>query len=413
MGINFRDVFKEQSTQVLSEPIIKSLTAELQSRTNTSLKYISGLNGEAILIDPNGSLSFNVKLDLPKEIKELKINNSEDLLTYLYNTQTSLNINSDLIKINGIQFKLSDIIHFPFVENETEAFNSMIIPEPFASPHSIRIRFGESEVEFLVQQVVHPSVEEIKFKSNNIPALVLTLIYNTVTKRLNLKIDFDAQKANSVSKVIYYIEIMNNFYENNIFLENEPFKLNNSIKKNGTQITNSTFWKKLKEIESYFSVTFDNKINFDGSDVIEVEKLYLSFIEKKAFKTNNQKRVNQLFLDLDIPKEELLKIDENIEKERYLRLCTHNLLTITMLGAKFDVKNLILNQGIKFIDYQHTTENIIVDTQYSDNGFDSELYVDADIDIDEDALATHTPILEKPIELKKSLDDSYGKSSSK
>lgn len=172
MGINFRDVFKEQSTEILPDPIIKSLTNELQLRTNTSLVYTSGPNGEAILKDPNDNLALNFSIKLPKKAKELKINNVNDFTRYLYNTQTTVNINSESFNIKGVPFKISDFIVLPFeTKTKEKEIISFIVPQPFDPPHKLNFRFGKSKVEFMVQQVVHPSVEEVKFKSKNIPAV--------------------------------------------------------------------------------------------------------------------------------------------------------------------------------------------------------------------------------------------------
>lgn len=335
MFSNFKKAF---SQNILLEKIPDSVLETLSKELPSDLEYVSINNEACVIHNERMEIKGHLKIDIPDNIN---IKNKKDFHEYLYRTQKTAELISDengCIYINGSKVKIIDMVKFPLSEGIVEGTEKLVItPKPFPEPVEIELCNGIKIWKLFIKRVPYESMETILIKSTN-SVIYLKYFINEKEKYLNLSIKINIEKAKSIAELVFAMNFFNEMIQRKELLLNGVkfcFK-NNNIKMINNETLN--FWNKIEKIEKIFNIKIKPKIPKDENDLIIIEQLYKTVIEKQPFKIYGN--ISELKMDFDNCNIKLLK--EHIKKDSNLTNEIKEVKKIKLFSNELEVHSFVI-----------------------------------------------------------------------
>ncbi|KMY50084.1 abortive infection system toxin AbiGii family protein [Peribacillus loiseleuriae] len=291
MFADFEKAFfkKNEIDKNIPEEILKALSEKLPE----GFAYTNIGNGAAGIttegtskVQIKGQIKLPDDLDLPGNFKPSTM---KELMEFIYRTQHRLKLKRDennAITINGESFSIDEFISFPF--EDMKVSNSMeltVIPTPFQPPFEVSIEGNGIVKKLSIQRQPYPDMNKSLFKSiNNNSFKISYFLYETENK-LQFKFDLNIDNANSVEESIEALKLYESCIKGEFKLHGERFSMPDVVESEKESISATiAFWEKALKLEQISNVKFTPKSQILVEEVVIIEELYRSLIEKKPFK---------------------------------------------------------------------------------------------------------------------------------
>ncbi|MCL2088239.1 MAG: abortive infection system toxin AbiGii family protein [Oscillospiraceae bacterium] len=281
MFSDFDKAFKKVKTQYkgnMPKAVLEAASRGLPGK----LRY-KDIGDGVCVVDTNTLGGCRLALS-EKDKKNFKGKSQKDLLQYIYNTQTTVEIlpnENGCFVVDGEEVKASDITKSP-LRNLSDGIitKRYLSPEPFPDPCPLIVEGGGHNLKLMIQQQPYDSIEVQKFGTVNDCPIQLTFIAEP--NEIHFTINISISKAKTVREIVSAIIIFNALVSGNGFLEGQKLDYNNPDKSFPDK--GLKFWGKILEIEEFFEVNFNPQIETDLAHERKLEELYHSLILKKPFK---------------------------------------------------------------------------------------------------------------------------------
>lgn len=227
---------------------------------------------------------FQIRIKFPLEFEGMKIHNLDELMEAMYRTQKSFKLDQ------ALQNNPPTIIHLGST-GITEQFIGSI--EKFPELEPIEVEVGEKEILLPVERVPYPSLTEIKIVSQSDFLIDFEMLLNEETSKVSMtvKINYDCLKT--LDDYFNNIDIIESFYTVGIKI----FKKSLAPDDNQARMFqhNHVFFEALKNLQNYFSVSFDFPHKIDNDDIYYTKVLFESFINHRMTAIKNQNQISFSF----------------------------------------------------------------------------------------------------------------------
>lgn len=306
--MGFKEAFEEENEIELSVgPKSWQIYINKNAPKNTHYEYDK--NSQQYMLVPNNTeekVSFKLKLKLPKELKNIKIEHPNDLNTLLYRYQKPVEISISEANIGESSIEPHNLTKAFGQEIKEQNKKYYLIPEKFGKAVKIPVKFNNVKYDFWIEQKPYPSLEKVIFESNTDDIFFLKLIMNQTTQKLNISLTYNFKKSNSLDELYKNQKKLKNFASGKIEIFGiEPDLFDQSELENIQNMID--FYTKLYEVqESINNSKKENTIKFDisqsitNSDIINLERLYVSLILGKYYFYPEKSRLFSLTLTEDI-----------------------------------------------------------------------------------------------------------------
>ncbi|AKG36437.1 abortive infection system toxin AbiGii family protein [Paenibacillus durus] len=278
MFASFNNAFKRKDHDI---KVPKEIISYLSEQLPENFQYTRASHGAVILM-PQDITDMNIAIKIKYPNEEIKT--SADLLEYLYRTQQEVPIQGEEIIINGIEFKVSDLIKFPLSTQNLLNSEFILSPEPFQPPFAIQIEGGGIAKEIIVQRKPLADMNKSLFESVDAGAFTISYIINEKESSLKLTFNINLEKAKTIKEIIESLILFDAGQKGKIKLfGNELPAAPPEVTDKGINET-IKFWEKVIELEKRLGVTFSPNIPVSFEDARWFEKLYRSFIKERPYK---------------------------------------------------------------------------------------------------------------------------------
>lgn len=282
MFANFKKAFRKDETTYYKIP--QAILESMSDKLPEGFEYVQV--GRKTCAIKSKSKKTNIKIKLKLDDK-VNIKTPEELLEYLYRSQKEVEIDSNIIELDGVKFNVNDLVKMPFSLNEFDEKNIKLIlkPIPFSKLIRLIIGYGDKNIEMNFQRQPYEDLHKSLFKSIDRKSLVISYIIDEVSKSITVNITINIGEAKSVEEIVTISEIykcfkngkgkiadieLNRGFDN----ANEESGLDSSIQ----------FWNKVSLLSKELGILFKPQKEIKKSDIDLVEKLYRSFIQDRAYK---------------------------------------------------------------------------------------------------------------------------------
>lgn len=300
MFANFEEAFfkKNEVQEKMPEEIVESLSEELPE----GFKYAS-IDAETVKIVPevpSQNMSIN-RLKVDTEDLSASFNPSmiEELTEYIYRTQKQLRIIPDenrKVIINDTEFNIDDLVKFPLEEKNLNDFDMYIVPEPFQPPFKVALAGDKVKRNLFIQRQPYEDMNKSLFKSVKSDGFEITYIIDEVESEAQFTFNLNIEETASVREAIeclelYYSCIIGTIKINNCLLP--------KVKADNSEVDSIEktlkFWKKVLVIQEKLNLKFTPQKQIEVKEVVAIEELHKSFVEKIPFK--EYVKINKFTLD--------------------------------------------------------------------------------------------------------------------
>lgn len=287
MFSNFEKAFKKNFIDVsIPSEVIDALSEKLPPE----LSYENIGNGACIVkINEPKDMLISVGLELPKGIE---FKSKDELLYYMYRTQTELKIKPDqegCISINGIKIHIEDLVKFPLDARRIIHKDLTLCPEPFQPPFELEIEGGGIKRKVMIKREPYADLKKSLFKvTNSDDIFTFSYILDEENKKLNFNFSINIEKSNNAREILNGLILYNACLKGNfaiggsdktqVLVGNLNLTVDNEIEQT------IMFWDKITMIEKELGVVFQVEFPITEDDALWIEKLYRAFVEKKAYK---------------------------------------------------------------------------------------------------------------------------------
>ncbi|NSV71873.1 hypothetical protein HRH46_14230 [Enterococcus faecalis] len=306
--MGFKEAFEEENEIELSVgPKSWQIYINKIAPKNTHYEYDK--NSQQYMLVPNNTeekVSFKLKLKLPKELKNIKIEHPNDLNTLLYRYQKPVEISISEANIGESSIEPHNLMKAFGQEIKEQNKKYYLIPEKFGEAEKIPVKFNNVTYDFWIEQKPYPSLEKVIFESNTDDIFFLKLIMNQTTQKLNISLTYNFKKSNSLDELYRNHKKLKNFASGRIEIFGSELDLfDQSELKNIQNMID--FYTKLYEVQEFINNSKkENTIKFDitqsvtNSDIINLKRLYISLILDKYYFYPEKSRLFSLTLTEDI-----------------------------------------------------------------------------------------------------------------
>ena len=287
MFSKFRETFvkKPQFTSKVPDSVLKTVGKNLPD----GFRYVEDHKGYCRL-DCDGGLDISgFNAVLPKEAEPLFDPNNrtfQDLLTYAYNTQTTIRLSPDkdgCYTVNGERIKANDFIVAPLKGTEISDGCLYIKAPTFPEPVPIEVTGNGYTLTLMFQRQTINSINKISIASVGQASLKISYILDSANINSPMQFNISLCPYPSVSDVLAAKEIFNAFSQGNGTLDGVIISPNEDMTFQGIPDKVLQFWHRLYEIENKLNVKFNAENDLTIDDVKNVDKLYRCLVEEKPF----------------------------------------------------------------------------------------------------------------------------------
>ncbi|UJQ88627.1 abortive infection system toxin AbiGii family protein [Enterococcus faecalis] len=250
--MGFKEAFEEENEIELSVgPKSWQIYINKIAPKNTHYEYDK--NSQQYMLVPNNTeekVSFKLKLKLPKELKNIKIEHPNDLNTLLYRYQKPVEISISEANIGESSIEPHNLMKAFGQEIKEQNKKYYLIPEKFGEAEKIPVKFNNVTYDFWIEQKPYPSLEKVIFESNTDDIFFLKLIMNQTTQKLNISLTYNFKKSNSLDELYRNHKKLKNFASGRIEIFGSELDLfDQSELKNIQNMID--FYTKLYEVQEF------------------------------------------------------------------------------------------------------------------------------------------------------------------
>lgn len=260
MFVNFNKAFKKGKEEMY--PIPDIILENLNHNLLDGFEYVQIAN-DMCVINPKDK---NIKIKGRFKIENIEINadikSAQELMEYLYRTQQKIEVNSNFIEINGVQFNIDEIVKMPLSHKTINDVNGRLILKPpkFPKPFKLRIGYGDKNTEMFFQRQPYPDLHKSLFKSIDKKSLVISYIVDEINRDMTVKVSINIGDVESVEEIVKIAKIYKCFMNGKGRISN--IKLNkgfdNPIEKDGLD-SMIEFWNEVYLISKELGIKFNPK----------------------------------------------------------------------------------------------------------------------------------------------------------
>lgn len=280
MFADFNKAFKKKNiTNEIPQPIIDALSEKLPN----GFKYIKIDKDACAITASEGEMIFSFESFKENEFNAKTL---EELGEYLYRTQTTLEVKSDVININGKDFALNELIKFPLKDMKfnDEKTKICIKPPKFPDPFNIIIMSEDGKkIELKMKRQPYNSLEKSVFKSIDNDKIELSYIIDEVKKCANFNLKVRLDKANNIEEIIVLSKILDEFRKGKLNIDGHIFNGSSKLKDYKELDGLIEFWQRVYELSKALNLEFKPKEKIYKEEVKIIDTMYKSFVEKKDF----------------------------------------------------------------------------------------------------------------------------------
>ncbi|NSW04263.1 hypothetical protein HRH65_14515 [Enterococcus faecalis] len=252
--MGFKEAFEEENEIELSVgPKSWQIYINKIAPKNTHYEYDK--NSQQYMLVPNNTeekVSFKLKLKLPKELKNIKIEHPNDLNTLLYRYQKPVEISISEANIGESSIEPHNLMKAFGQEIKEQNKKYYLIPEKFGEAEKIPVKFNNVTYDFWIEQKPYPSLEKVIFESNTDDIFFLKLIMNQTTQKLNISLTYNFKKSNSLDELYRNHKKLRNFASGRIEIFGSELDLfDQSELKNIQNMID--FYTKLYEVQEFIN----------------------------------------------------------------------------------------------------------------------------------------------------------------
>lgn len=209
----------------------------------------------------------------------MKIHNLDELMEAMYRTQKSFKLDQ------ALQNNPPTIIHLGST-GITEQFIGSI--EKFPELEPIEVEVGEKKILLPVERVPYPSLTEIKIVSRRDQLIDLEIILDEESNNIKMTVKLNYKHLITLDDYFKNLGIIRSYFTTGIKIFNKTLVPDNNQIEVFQQ--NHIFFEAIREIQRFFSVTFEFPHKISNDDVYFTKILFESFINNRlvAIKNKNQ-----------------------------------------------------------------------------------------------------------------------------
>ncbi|MFE6170187.1 abortive infection system toxin AbiGii family protein [Viridibacillus arvi] len=328
MFVDFNKAFFNKETKLkMPQEVMTALNEKLPK----GFKYAEIDNGVVGLTPESSEVKIGgFKFDTSSEVfGKFKPSNVNEVMEYLYRTQKRYKINvdsDDKLNINGTEFKIEELIDYPYEEKSRGDYSFTVIPQPFQPPFNISLEGNGVKKEFIIERQPFADMQKSLYKSVNDSNFEISYIIDEENLKISFNFNLNIKSANSVIELVEYLTMYYSCMVGEIKLNGEKLpKVQTSSLEGKSMKETISFWEKVLTIEEVLKVNLIPDPQIEFNEVICIEKLFKSIIEKKPFK-------------------EYINIDE---------------LTIKGVSNDFDIERVVDAEGVSFSFQQSSSMKIL------------------------------------------------------
>ncbi|MGT2884373.1 abortive infection system toxin AbiGii family protein [Streptococcus ferus] len=318
----FNSVFSKKNSKTIKAPSALKKKLNLNAPKGYSYELMEGTEDMYVLRSKKDRKenSFQVRIKFPLEFEGMKIQNINELVEAMYRTQKAFNLDEPL------QNDPPTIIH---LGSSGVTKQTMYPVERFPELEPLEIKVGELEVSLPIERVPYPSLTERKIVSDRNHLIDLELVLNEKSGEIHLEVSLNYENLITLNSYFNNIDIIRSFFKSGIEI------FNKSLKPNKAKIEvfekNHNFLEALKQIQDYFSVSFDFPQKIDNDDIYFTKILFESFVNRRMVSIKNK---NQISFSFD--KEKFNSSEHSLEKGAKLGVIIPGELTLQIFGAELE-----------------------------------------------------------------------------
>ncbi|MEE6450515.1 abortive infection system toxin AbiGii family protein [Gottfriedia acidiceleris] len=290
MFANFEKAFfkKNELDKKIPNEILNSLSENLPegfiyTNIGNGAAGISPLSGEVKL----QGLNVVLPTDLPGNFKP---QNAKELMEFMYRTQRQMKMQleeNNYIRINGTSFKIDEFINFPLTDELLTQSEFYMVPQPFQPPFEIILEGNGIFKNITIQRQPYEDLHRSLFKSIGKNAFDISYIIDEESHHLQFNFKLNIENAKNAEEVYEALNLYISCISGGIKLNGEVLPNPSRIETEEESILQIIkFWEKVLDLQDYLKVEFIPETQTEHEDVILVEELHKSLIEKKPFRNN-------------------------------------------------------------------------------------------------------------------------------
>lgn len=277
----FNSVFSRTNNKEIKAPTALRKKLNLEAPKGYSYELMEGTGDVYVLRSRKNRKenSFQVRIKFPLEFEGMKIQNINELVEAMYRTQKIFLLDESL------QENPPTIIRLGSSGVTKQMIGSA---EKFPALEPLEVESGEERLLLPVERVPYPSLTKIKIVSRRDQLIDLEIILDEESNNIKMTVKLNYKHLITLDDYFKNLGIIRSFFTTGIKIFNKTLVPDNNQIEAFQQ--NHIFFEALREIQRFFSVTFEFPHKISNDDVYFTKILFESFINNRlvAIKNKNQ-----------------------------------------------------------------------------------------------------------------------------
>lgn len=326
--MNFEDAFSEENEKEINVGP-KAWQKYINSMAPDGFYYEYMGNGGYQLVSEKQNLKFKFNVKIPEDLKNINLKSGKDLQKLIYRSQRKFEVEVKDIIAGERSIDIEELVKTFSNNVQHEHDKVYLLPNPLRPPIRIPVEFNGETYYFSFKQMAYPSLTKVIFESDENNVIHIKLVIDEETEKMNISLTYNFLKANSLQGIYENKDVISNFSIGNIKIFGQYIEFPDKEEQKAIQ-ENLSFYIKLYEIEKEFNVNFNLKYPISTIDIINLEKIYCSFIEGQYYYFSGE--IGSC--ELTATKETDVNSVEN--NETGMTILGHNSVNITILEQSFN-----------------------------------------------------------------------------
>ncbi len=380
MGI-FSDFVDDLNSAEANKGLLEYFLNQAVDEAPENFGSYNKFSDDSYILAPHNDVQFSLSFDeIPKELKNKGIKNSEMLGKYLFSTQQSMSFDTMKISSDGYEIDPTKVLLEPFNDDPfpiKEISKFFITPRKFPKPHPVEFTFGKEKEIFYLERQPSEDFTKMWLKSIDDKPITLSFLFDEGLGKMNISINFAIRKSKSIDEALKYSVYTDSFFQRKFLISGEKVSdgyLSEEI------ISQTPFLTLIKEVEKYLQQNlardfmFDPSLELSHDEYITAHKLYYSLILNKSFKSYNT------IDSFTIPKESFDPVffEELAEKSTGKEgACAFNGTRsekLHLLGKEIEVNVIEGFSMISMMRYTEVEDEVVISIKQHPNYFSSNFY---------------------------------------
>lgn len=327
--MNFEDAFSEENEKEINVGP-KAWQKYINSMAPDGFYYEYMGNGGYQLVSEKQNLKFKFNVKIPEDLKNINLKSGKDLQKLIYRSQRKFEVEVKDIIAGERSIDIEELVKTFSNNVQHEHDKVYLLPRPFNSPTRIPVKFNEETYYFSFQQMAYPSLTKVILESEENNIIHIKLIIDEKIEKMSISLTYNFLKTNSLQEIYKNKDMISNFSTGNIKIFGQYIEFPGEEEQKAIQ-ENLNFYIKLYEIEKMFNVNFNLRYPISTIDIINLEKIYCSFIEEQYYYFSGE--IDSC--ELTATKETDVNSVEN--NETGMTILGHNPVNITIFEQSFNL----------------------------------------------------------------------------